>query len=445
MIKQFFRQALTMMKQQRLFTGIYIAGTAASIAMAMTIFVILYIKLGPLYPEENRDRMLIFTEVVVADDDGNDRIFNPRLKYIEQLKQESKLLKKVGVREIVPFVSDFSHLCEISSDNSNTTINELPAYVDCDYWQLFNFRFVQGRPFTKEEEHSPVAVITASLAEKLFATTDVVGQRIYIDTDYYSIVGVVEGQRTCLTNTPSAGNIFVSIHHARYYDEERKSFYGDVNEINEYNAFNGYTYMYTIAETAKQSDSIKKEIAEIYSRILQQNATTNKKIEPQIYEYWQTAMDVRHDSNFFTAILEYLYLLLAFLLIPALNLCGLISTRMSSRLAEVGVRKAYGATNRQIITQVLYENMLFTTIGAFVGLVLTYIIVYKNCDWIVTLFDGKISNDTIAQGVTFEMLFNPTVIASVLLLALLLNIASALVPTLLALKRNIIESLYHRR
>ncbi|MBQ5662879.1 MAG: ABC transporter permease [Bacteroidaceae bacterium] len=431
MIKQFFRQAWTMMKQQRLFTSIYIAGTAASIAMAMTIFVILYIKLGPLYPEENRDRMLIFTEVVVADDEGRGSIFNPRLKYIEQLKQESKLLKKVGVREKVPFVSDFSHLCEISSDNSSTTIYELPAYVDCDYWQLFNFRFVQGRPFTKEEEHRPVAVITASLAEKLFATTDVVGLRIYIDTDYYSIVGVVEDQRTCLTNTPTAGNIFVSIHHARYYDEERKSLYGDVNEIKEYNAFNGDTYMYTIAE--------------IYNRILQQNATTDKKIESRIYEYWQKAMGVKHNSNFFTAILEYLYLLLAFLLIPALNLCGLISTRMNSRLAEVGVRKAYGATNRQIITQVLYENMLFTTIGAFVGFVLTYIIVYKNCDWIVTLFDNKISNDTIAQGVTFEMLFNPTVIASVLLLTLLMNIASALVPTLLALKKDIIQSLYHRR
>ena len=59
MIKQTLRQALMMMKQQKLFTCIYIAGTAASIAMAMTIFVILYIKLGPLYPEENRDRMMV--------------------------------------------------------------------------------------------------------------------------------------------------------------------------------------------------------------------------------------------------------------------------------------------------------------------------------------------------------------------------------------------------
>ena len=45
-----------MMRQHKLFTGMYIAGTAISIAMAMAIFIILYIKLGPIYPEYNRDR-----------------------------------------------------------------------------------------------------------------------------------------------------------------------------------------------------------------------------------------------------------------------------------------------------------------------------------------------------------------------------------------------------
>ena len=440
MIRQHLRQAWTMMKQQRLFTGIYIAGTALSIAMAMTIFVILYIKLGPLYPEENRDRLVVFSEVVITGKDGSGVITKPELKLIDQLKHESKLLKRVGVREAEPYTIGHESICEIYSDHSKATIHEHPVYVDCGYWQFFNFRFLDGRPFTKDEEHSPVAVITASLAEKLFATTDVAGRSVHIDTEVYNIVGVVEDQRTCLTNTPSGGNIFVSIRHSRFFDEEKVYGWGEP-----YNITNGNTYMYTIAETAEQSDSIKKEIADIYKRLLQDRATSDIIIEPRIYEYWQKAMDVRHDSNFFTAISEYLYLLLAFLLIPALNLCGLISTRMSSRLAEVGVRKAYGATNRQIITQVLYENMLFTAIGAFVGFVLTYIIVYRNCDWIATLFDDEISNDTIAQGVTFEMIFNPTVIASVLLLALLLNITSALVPTLLALKRNIIESLYHRR
>ena len=55
MIKHFLRQAWTMMKQHRLFTGMYLAGTAISIAMAMAVIIILYIKLGPIYPEYNRD------------------------------------------------------------------------------------------------------------------------------------------------------------------------------------------------------------------------------------------------------------------------------------------------------------------------------------------------------------------------------------------------------
>ncbi|MBR5848830.1 MAG: ABC transporter permease, partial [Bacteroidaceae bacterium] len=59
MIRQFFRQAWTMMKQQRLFTGMYLIGTAVSIALAMTLFIIFYIKLGPIYPEYNRQRMVV--------------------------------------------------------------------------------------------------------------------------------------------------------------------------------------------------------------------------------------------------------------------------------------------------------------------------------------------------------------------------------------------------
>ena len=55
----FLRQAWTMMKQHRLFTGMYLIGTAVSIALAMTLFIIFYIKLGPVYPEYNRHRMVV--------------------------------------------------------------------------------------------------------------------------------------------------------------------------------------------------------------------------------------------------------------------------------------------------------------------------------------------------------------------------------------------------
>lgn len=47
-----------MIKQHRLFTGIYVVGTGLSIALVMTLFIIFYVKFAPIYPEYNRNRML---------------------------------------------------------------------------------------------------------------------------------------------------------------------------------------------------------------------------------------------------------------------------------------------------------------------------------------------------------------------------------------------------
>ena len=41
MIKLYLKQAWTMIKQHRLFTGIYVVGTGLSIALVMTLFIIL--------------------------------------------------------------------------------------------------------------------------------------------------------------------------------------------------------------------------------------------------------------------------------------------------------------------------------------------------------------------------------------------------------------------
>ena len=90
------------MKQQKLFTSIYIAGTAISIAMAMTIFVVLYIKLGPLYPEENRDSMVIFRGVYMHNSDTTRKgeyLFELSLENAEKVIKESKYIKEVCIKE----------------------------------------------------------------------------------------------------------------------------------------------------------------------------------------------------------------------------------------------------------------------------------------------------------------------------------------------------------
>ena len=54
----YLRQALHMMKEEKLFSGIYIAGTALAIAFTMVMAIVYYVKLAKIYPEVNRDKMV---------------------------------------------------------------------------------------------------------------------------------------------------------------------------------------------------------------------------------------------------------------------------------------------------------------------------------------------------------------------------------------------------
>ena len=57
----YLRQALHMMKEEKLFSGIYIAGTALAIAFTMVIAVVYYAKLADIEPEVNRSRTVYVT------------------------------------------------------------------------------------------------------------------------------------------------------------------------------------------------------------------------------------------------------------------------------------------------------------------------------------------------------------------------------------------------
>ena len=137
-------------------------------------------------------------------------------------------------------------------------------------------------------------------------------------------------------------------------------------------------------------------------------------------------------------------MLLALLFIPALNLSGMISSRMDGRLSELGVRKAYGATNGKLLGQVLFENLLLTCVGGVLGLLMAYLIVYTSSDWIIYLFDRYVVN-TSGVDIQPEMLFNSTLFLISFLLCVLLNVVSALIPATMALRHNIIESIHSKR
>ena len=63
MRRTYLTQAFTLLKQNRLFSMLYIAGTGLAIAMTVVVAVVYYVKLAPIYPERNRGNTLYLTHV----------------------------------------------------------------------------------------------------------------------------------------------------------------------------------------------------------------------------------------------------------------------------------------------------------------------------------------------------------------------------------------------
>ena len=67
--------------------------------------------------------------------------------------------------------------------------------TDAEFWKVFSYNFIQGRPYTTEEvkKGENLAVITSSLKELLFgAEKDVLGKTVRYTSLNLTIIGVVE-------------------------------------------------------------------------------------------------------------------------------------------------------------------------------------------------------------------------------------------------------------
>ncbi|RHL07605.1 MULTISPECIES: ABC transporter permease [Bacteroides] len=429
MIKLYLKQAWTLIKQHRLFTGIYVVGTGLSIALSMTMFIIFYVKFAAIYPEYNRDRMIV-------------------LKMMKSYpKNDDKSWNCSGVSyDVVKMLQDLPHLNAIGATSSNYRENYVevpdnnepigiaPLYTDTGFWQVFTFHFLYGKPFTQADVDAKrrEVVVPVSLARRLFAVDDVVGRYFKMDAQEYRICGVVDDVSAA---TPSSvGDIWMPITLNSWIVSDNTG------------KLVGNAQIYMTAPTAADKEVLKEEVREVFRKFNLAAPKYMNDLMGQPDDYWTSTFRVNSCGapDLASELRVYLYMLLALLFIPAMNLSGMMSSRMDERLAELGVRKTYGATNGSLIGQVLWENLLLTCIGGLLGLLISYLIVLTASDWILTLFDSYTDVEK-TPFLSFEMLFNPMVFCTAFGLCVLLNLISALIPAVWALRRTITQSLNSKR
>ena len=420
------------MRQNRLFSTIYIIGTGLSIALVMTLFIIFYVKFAPVYPEYNRNRTLV-VKATKRNPKGQPQNWNIN-NGIAYWAVDDLLAEVPHVEAVAGSMLDIWGNNQVSATDVKP-FKAVPHYANAAFWQVFSFRFLEGRSFTKEEVEAKekVAVLSEQLAKRLFATTRGVTERHFsFNGQDYRIVGVVQDVSNATPAT--AGDLWVPLSNVANIERMGQGLLGAV-------------CAYLLVDDADHVDAVRAGVQDAVHRYSQQDKDYEYSLMGQPDPYWLSTFrqDIAKEPDTAELAKDFLYILLALLFIPALNLGGMISSRMDSRIAELGIRKAYGATRRRLLEQVLYENLLLTLLGGLAGLLFSYLIVWTASDWILTLFDEYVLDAAIPTSLTPEMLFSPAVFGCTLGVCLLLNVVSALVPALRALRHPIMDSLNSKR
>ena len=339
--------------RRKFFTFISLFGISFTLMILLVVYALFDHAAGPHRPELRTDRLLFINRMVLK----GEQSMNASGVGYAFLRQHVGTLhtpEKVAISETAPI-------------NATVYVGQQVVkvdrrYTDANFWQVLDFDFAAGRPYGVAEvrDAAHVLVLNETIARRCFGTVaGAVGQTVQFEGRPYRVLGVVRDVPTARDLTYAECWLPVTTTTADLRDPD---YTGDFQAI-------------ILAKRAADVPVIQDE----YQRVLRRLPIPDPEDYQEIRSYARTLLahymtdhnnDAGVDGNATHFWRQWLGLGLLFMLLPALNLININVSRTLERAAEIGVRKAFGATAGQLVGQFLLENMLLTLLGGVLGLVL---------------------------------------------------------------------------
>lgn len=420
MIKIYLKQAWSLLKENPLISGLSIAGTALAITAVMLIILVIQVRMAEYTPESNRGRMLHITAMRVKEkgDNGNTNNGYMGKRVVRELFYNLKTPQEVSgyARGTV----------SVNVAGKRTFSKYSATYTDERFWNIFDCKYLDGAPFTREESESGICrvVISEKLARRLFGKAEgISGQRLFVNKKEYSICGVVE-------DVPRT---------ARFaYSDLWMPYNSNANMETPANVCGGLVGGFNMVMLAGSTGDFSAIRAEMEKATQQFNAN-NPEFVISFFSGPLSNFDMiiinysgfRNEIPYTEWFLSQGGFILFLLLLPALNMIGITITSFRKRRAEIGVRKAFGATAGNVFRQVVNENLVITFIGGVFGLIFSIVML-----WLTRGIFFPAGSE-----ISLTMLIRPEMFLASLFFIFLLNLMCAGVPAWRAGKYNIVKSL----
>jgi putative ABC transport system permease protein len=254
-----------------------------------------------------------------------------------------------------------------------------------DFFAMFEVPFKYGQPWTEAEDKAAadVVVLSTELAERLFGNENPIGKQVRMKRTSFQVVGVTASWK------PLPRYYHIISGNGEYGDEEaffipfasairHEMDHSGSMSCNARNAKPGFagvlegecTWLQFWFEAASPSDRADvRNYLDNYVREQYRLGRMQRNQPPKLYDVMEWLEDrkvVGTDSRLSV------WLSFGFLALCLVNTIGLLLAKFSVRASEVGIRRALGASRREIFTQFLIETAVVGLAGGMLGLVLSY-------------------------------------------------------------------------
>lgn len=250
------------------------------------------------------------------------------------------------------------------------------------FFDIFDIQFIEGQPWTVEQEENAkmVTVISRELSEKLFGKESAIGKEIYFDDLLFRVVGVIDNFDHHIKYYDLTNGHFNSHERAfipfsltepleidtwgntngwkfqdiRTFQDKLQSeqhwlqFWTQIDSEKEFQEYQDYLNNYLVAEEEK--GRFEREAPAFATRNLTQ---------------WLDYSGVVTEDNRVLVAMSFM-----FLSVCLANILGLLLGKFLKRVPEVGVRRALGASKRDVFAQHVVEVSMLGLLGGLLGIAL---------------------------------------------------------------------------
>ena len=279
-----------------------------------------------------------------------------------------------------------------------------------DYEKIDEVVYIEGRPIlsVEYEESSPVIVMDNITAKKLFGNVSSLGEKITVNfkqlgiVKEFTIVGIFEHPDSTMNEIGLAPRMptFMRI------------------PLSQMERIQGTENYDTVVVMPEDPTNGKQVLADVIRQLESRNHS-------DIYEYEEKVSK----GSELKSILETLNIFIIFvagisLFVGGIGVMNIMLVSVTERIKEIGIRKAIGAKNSDILFQFLMESILLSLIGGGIGILMGYVLSY-----------------TIGFFVSIPPIVSPTIVGMSVIISTLIGLVFGVYPAKQASMLNPIDAL----